>query len=387
MTSEGAVPAEPLLLGAGPSPLPDSVRERLAAVPPSPMDPAFTAVMDETQQLLREAFATRARATLPLSASSGAGMETVIANFVDPGDRVVCGVAGPFGERLAAAMVRAGADVERVEAPWGRAIPLEELVGAAGEGCAILAVVHGEHATGVCQPLDGLGQACRERDALLVVDCGLTLGGQALRVDEQLVDAAFSVSHACLGAPPGLAPLTAGDRALRKLERRVRPGRSWYFDLVGLLAQWTDGGPGRRLHHTPPVQLILALHEALRLVHEEWLPTRWERHRRAHAALRDAVAVVGLERLAPDGEELRPALAVRVPDGIDELAIRRRLRAVHGIEIAPGPGPLAGRVWVLSVMGLTAAREPQERLVAALATELGHDPSDALAALAEGWRA
>jgi alanine-glyoxylate transaminase / serine-glyoxylate transaminase / serine-pyruvate transaminase len=376
-----------LLLGAGPSPLPDSVRERLAALAPSPADPAFTTIMDETQELLREAFATRARATLPISGSSGAGMETVVTNFVDPGDRVVCGVAGPLGERLAGAIARAGADVERVEAPWGRAIPPDRLIQATRDGCAVLAVVHGEHATGVCQPLHGLGEVCREREALLVVDCAITLGGQALRADEQFVDAAFSVSHACLGAPPGLAPLMAGDRALRKLERRIRPGHSWYFDLVGLLAQWTDGGPGRTLHHTPPVQLILALHEALRLVREEWLPTRWERHRRAHAALRDALAVVGLERLAPEGEELRPALAVRVPDGVDEQAVRGRLRAVHGVEIAPSIGALAGRVWVIAVMGTTAAREPQARLVAALATELGHDPADALEALAEGWRA
>jgi alanine-glyoxylate transaminase/serine-glyoxylate transaminase/serine-pyruvate transaminase len=383
----GEGPAEPLLLGAGPSPLPDSVRECLAAPAPSPADPAFTTVMDETQELLREAFGTLARATLPISGSSGAGMEAAVANFIDPGDRVVCGVAGPLGERLAGAMVRAGADVQRIEAPWGRAIPPERLIDAVHGGCDVLAVAHGEHATGVCQPLNGLGEACRERDALLIVDCALTLGGQALRVDEQLIDAAFAVSHACLGAPPGLAPLAAGDRALRKLERRVRPGHSWYFDLVGLLAHWTGGGPGRTLHHTPPVQLILALHEALRLVREEWLPTRWERHRRAHAALRDALAVVGLERLAPDGEELRPALAVRVPDGVDEHAVRRRLRAVHGIEIASSIGALAGRVWVVAVMGANAAREPQQRLVAALATELGHDPADALEALAEGWRA
>ena len=387
MTGEGSVSAEPLLLGAGPSPLPDSVRARLAEPAPSPTDPAFTAIMDETQQLLREAFGTRARATMPITGSSGAGMETVVANFVDSGDRVVCGVAGPLGERLAGAIARVGADVERVEAPWGRAIPQERLIDEVRKDCAVLAVVHGEHTTGVCQPLQGLGEACRERDALLVVDCGITLGGQALRVDEQLVDAAFSISHACLSAPPGLAPLTATDRALRKLERRVRPGRSWYFDLVGLLAHWTSGGPGRTLHHTPPVELILALHEALRLVHEEWLPTRWERHRRAHAALRDALAVLGLERLAPDGEELRPALAVRVPDGVDDHAVRSRLRSNHGIEIAPGIGALAGRVWVVGVMGMTAAREPQARLVAALATELGQDPTDALEALAEGWRA
>jgi alanine-glyoxylate transaminase/serine-glyoxylate transaminase/serine-pyruvate transaminase len=157
---------------------------------------------------------------------------------------------------------------------------------------------------------------------------------------------------------------------------------------VGLLAQWTDGGRGRTLHHVPPVQLVLALHEALRLaVREEWLPTRWERHRRAHAALRHALAALGLPRLAPDGEELRPVLAVRVPEDVDELAVRAGLRERHGIEITPGLGALAGGVWIIGVMGTTAAQEPQERLVAALAAELGRDPADPLAALAEGWLA
>jgi alanine-glyoxylate transaminase / serine-glyoxylate transaminase / serine-pyruvate transaminase len=351
------------------------------------MDPAFTAVMDETQVLLREAFATRGRATLPLTGSSGAGMEAAIVNFVDPGDRVVCGVAGLLGERLAGALARAGAEMLRVEGEFGRALDPGRLVAAMDGGCSALAVVHGESSTGVAQPLDGLGAACREHDALLLVDCATSLGGQPLRIDEAQADVAFAVSHACLGAPPGLAPLTAGDRALRKLERRIRPGRSSYFDLVGLLAQWTDGGRGRTYHHVPPVSLILAFHEALRLVREEWLPTRWERHRRAHEALRDALAVLGLDRLAPDGEELRTALAVRVAEGVDEAAVRGRLRSVHGIEITPGAGALAGRVWVVGVMGETAAPEPQERLVTALAAELGRDPADAQAALAEGWRA
>lgn len=379
---------EPLLIGAGPSPMPDAVRARLCEPPPWPTDPAFTAVMDEMQVLLREAFFTHARATLPLAGSSGAGMEAALVNFVDPGDRVVCGVTGLSGEALAGALARAGADVIRVEGPFGRALDPADLIAAMDSGCDALAVVHGESSTGVAQPLDGLGAACHDHEALLLVDCAASLGGQALRIDESLVDVAFGVSHACLAAPPGLAPLTAGDRALRKLERRIRPGRSWYFDLVGLLAQWTDGGRGRTYHHVPPVGLILALHEALRLaVRDEWLPTRWERHRRAHAALRAALAVLGLERLAPDGEELRPALAVRVPEGVSEARVRGRLRTEHGVEITPGAGVLAGRVWVVGVMGVNAAREPQERLVAALATELQRDPADAQAALAEGWSA
>ena len=152
------------------------------------MDPAFTAVMDETQVLLRETFATRGRATLPLTGSSGAGMEAAIVNFVDPGDRVVCGVAGMLGERLAGALARAGAEVIRVEGEFGRALEPGRLVAAMDGGCSALAVVHGESSTGVAQPLDGLGAACREHDALLLLDCATSLGGQALRIDEAQVD-------------------------------------------------------------------------------------------------------------------------------------------------------------------------------------------------------
>jgi alanine-glyoxylate transaminase / serine-glyoxylate transaminase / serine-pyruvate transaminase len=379
---------ERLLLGAGPSPVPETVREILAAPGVGHLDPAFTAVMDATQALLREAFVTEARATLPITGGDGAGREALVANFLDPGDRVVCGVAGLAGERLADLLGRAGVQLVRVDGEWGRALPTERLLAAVGAGCDALVVVHGETSTGVAQPLDGLGEACREQGALLLVDTTASLAGHPLRVDEQLVDAAFSVSHGCLNAPPGLAPLAAGDRALRKLERRIRPGRSWTFDLVLLLAYWTDGGRGRASHDMPPVQLICALHEALRLaVHDEWLPTRWERHRRAHVALRRAMAQLGLERLAPDGEELRSVLALRVPEGIEEARVRGRLREVHGVDVTPGAGRFAGRLWLVGVMGTTAAPEPQERLVTAVAAELGRDPADALAALREGWRA
>jgi alanine-glyoxylate transaminase / serine-glyoxylate transaminase / serine-pyruvate transaminase len=380
-----------LLLGSGPSIVPARVLEALAQPTIGHMDPAFTSIMGETIALLREAFQTDNRATLPISGTGSAGMEALVANFVDPGDRVVCGVHGLFGERMADELARAGADVVRVEGEWGRAIDAERLIAAARDGLDAMVVVHGETSTGVAQPLDGLADACRERDALLLVDCVTSLGGHPLRLDEAGVDAAFAGTQKCLNCPPGLAPFTAGERALAKLARRERPGRSWYFDLSLVLGYWSpdaSGGGSRAYHHTAPINLIYALREALRIaVDDEWLPSAWERHRRAHHALRDALSVLGCTRLAPDGEQLHPLLAVTPPEGIDEAAVRSALLLEHDIEISGGLGPLAGRLWRIGVMGAGARREPQAQLVGALCELLGTGAAEPLAALDEGWRA
>ena len=382
-----------LLLGSGPSPVPARVLAALAQPTIGHMDPAFAEIMGETITLMREAFGTENLATLPISGTGSAGMEAMVANFVDPGDRVVCGVNGLFGTRMADELSRAGADVVEVKAEWGRAVPVEQLIEAADGGdTAAIVVVHGETSTGVAQPLDGLADACGERDALLLVDCVTSLGGHPLRIDEAGIDAAFSGTQKCLNCPPGLAPFTAGERAIAKLQRRASPGRSWYFDLSLVLEYWNPdagaGGSARTYHHTAPINMVYALREALRIVvADEWLPTTWERHRRAHHALRDALAVFGCERLAPDGEQLHPLLAVSPPPDVDEAAIRKGLMLDHGIEISGGLGPLAGKLWRIGVMGVGAQREPQERLVSALATLLHADPDEPLAALADGWRA
>ena len=227
-----------LLLGSGPSPVPARVLEALSQPTIGHMDPAFAAIMAETIELLREAFQTENTATFPVSGTGSAGMEAMVANFVDPGDRVVCGVHGLFGERMADELARAGAEVVKVEAEWGRAIEPERLIAAAADGLDAMVVVHGETSTGVAQPLDGLADACRDKDALLMIDCVTSLGGHPLRLDEAGVDAAFSGTQKCLNCPPGLAPFTAGERAIAKLKAREQPGRSWYFDLALVLGYW-----------------------------------------------------------------------------------------------------------------------------------------------------
>ena len=377
-----------LLLGSGPSPVPERVLSALAQPTIGHLDPAFGALMEEMMGRLRRVMLTDNRATLAVSGTGSAGMETMVVNFVAPGDRVVCGINGLFGERMADALTRQGASVERVEGEWGRAIEPERLTAALDDRAAALFVVHGETSTGVCQPLDGLADACREHDALLLVDCVTSLAGQPLELDAAGVDVAFSGTQKCLNCPPGLAPFTIGERAQERLLSRSEPCRSWYFDLRAILAYWREdaaGAPPRAYHHTAPINMIYALNESLGIVLEEGLPERWERHRRAHEALRTALEPLGLKRLAPRGEELSSLLAVLVPSEIDEAAARRELLLDHGIEISGGLGPLAGRVWRIGVMGIGAAHEPQRRLIGALSEILGVDPTDSLSLLADAW--
>ncbi|MDQ6777763.1 MAG: alanine--glyoxylate aminotransferase family protein [Actinomycetota bacterium] len=384
--TDGVVLPERLLLGSGPSPVPERVLAALARPTIGHLDPAFGALMEEMMDRLRRVMVTENRATFAVSGTGSAGMQTMVDNFVSPGDRVVCGVNGLFGERMADALGRRGAEVVRVEAEWGRAIDVEALVAALDDRATALFVVHGETSTGVCQPLDGLADACREHDALLLVDCVTSLAGQPLELDGAGVDVAFSGSQKCLNCPPGLAPFTIGERAR---ERLVTPSPSWYFDLQAILAYWredTAGAPPRAYHHTAPINMIYALHESLGIVLEEGLPERWERHRRAHEALRAALEPLGLVRLAPADEALSSLLAVTVPKGVDEASARRQLLLDHGIEVSGGLGPLAGRAWRIGVMGIGAEVEPQRRLVTAVAAVFGADPAEALGLLGEGWR-
>jgi alanine-glyoxylate transaminase/serine-glyoxylate transaminase/serine-pyruvate transaminase len=371
---------ERLLLGSGPSPVPQRVLDALAQPTLGHLDPAFVEVMEEVAELLRATFRTTNRTAFPVSATGSGGMQTMVDNLIRPDDRVIVGVNGLFGERMSDALTRRGAEVVRVEADWGRAIPTEMLVAAAEEPFAALFVVHGETSTGVVQPLDALAEACAQHGALFMIDCVTSLGGQPLDLDAAGVDAAFSGAQKCLNCPPGLAPFTANDRALE----RVQGSPSWYFDLRAVLDYW-EGDGARTYHHTAPTNMVVALREALQIVQEEGLEARWERHAKAHEALRSALAQLGFERIAPEGEQLNPLLAVRLPEGVDYDGTRAALLQDHGIEIAAASGPFAGQVWRIGVMGEGARPEPQERLVRALARELGVDATVALDALHDGW--
>lgn len=370
-----------LLLGSGPSPVPERILAALARPTIGHLDPAFGTLQDDVAELLRRTMRTSNRVTFPLSATGSGGMQAMVDTLIAPGERVVCGVHGAFGARMADALGRAGAEVVRVEAEWGRAIELERLVEAAADPTTrALFVVHGETSTGVAQPLAGLADAIHAHDGLLLVDCVTSLAGHPLDLAAAGVDAAFSGTQKCLNVPPGLAPFTVGERGLGRLQRR-----SWYFDLQAMVDYWFAEGP-RAYHHTAPINMIYALHEGLRIVHEEGLEARWARHAQAHEALRAALEVLGFERLAPDGEQLHSLLAVRVPEAIDEAAVRGALLRDDDIEVSGGLGPLAGSAWRIGVMGEGARPEPQERLVRAVARRVAPgDEASAIRALEDAW--
>ncbi|HET6510432.1 MAG TPA: alanine--glyoxylate aminotransferase family protein [Baekduia sp.] len=371
---------ERLLLGSGPSPVPERILKALSHPTVGHLDPAFGAIQDDVAAMLRATMKTDNKVTFPLSATGSGGMQAMVDTLIAPGDRVVVGVHGAFGARMADALGRAGADVVKVDQEWGRAIPVERLLEALDDRTRALFVVHGETSTGVAQPLHGLSEAIRMRDGLFLVDCVTSLAGHTLDLDAAGVDAAFSGTQKCLNVPPGLAPFTLGDRALARLRRR-----SWYFDMQAMVDYWFADGP-RAYHHTAPINMVYALHEGLRIVREEGLDARWARHARAHDALRRALRVLGFERLAPDGEQLSSLLAVRVPASIDEAAVRGALLKDDGIEVSGGLGPLAGQAWRIGVMGEGARPEPQERLVRAVARRVAASDEDAaVRALEEAW--
>ncbi len=377
---------ERLLMGSGPSTVPSRIREAMAAPTIGLLDPAFLAFTDEVNGLLRSAMRTENPATFPVSGTGSAGMETMLVNFLEPGDRLVVGICGLFGERIADAAGRLGVEVVRVEAEPGTPVDRDLLAKALEPGAAALAIVHGETSTGVAQPLEGLAELCRERDALLMIDCVTSLGGYPLAVDELGVDVAFSGTQKCLNCPPGLAPLTFGDRARARLERRRTKVVSWCFDLQAILAYWSSGE--RLYHHTPPVNTIYALREALAIVAEEGLEPRWRRHARASEALLAGLAALGIEPLVAAEHRLNALTTVVPGDSIDEAAVRTRLRDDYGIEIAAGFGPLKGRVWRIGTMGVNADLEPVSRLVGAIAEIVAPEAAEeAVTRVAGSWSA
>lgn len=354
-------------MGSGPSTVPRRVLDAMAQPTIGHLDPAFLALADETNELLRGVMQTTNASTLPVSGTGSAGMETVLTNFLERGERLVVGICGVFGERIADAAGRLGIEVARVEARWGSPVELELLADAMRPGAAALAIVHGETSIGVAQPLEGLAELARDHDALLMVDCVTSLAGYPLAVDESGIDVAFSGTQKCLNCPPGLAPLTVGPRAVERLDARRSAVSSWCFDLPAILAYWAEGG-ARLYHHTPPVNTIYALRDALRIVAEEGLEPRWARHRAASRALVAGLGVLGIEPLVDPEHRLWPLTTVLPGSAIDEAAVRGRLLSEHGIEISGGLGELKGRAWRIGTMGINASPEPVGELIAAIAS-------------------
>lgn len=358
-----------LLLGPGPSPVSERVLAALAQPTIGHLDPAFLALMDEIRGALRTVLGTKNEMTLAMSGTGSAGMETVIDNLVEPGDKVVVAVNGVFGTRLVDMARRAGGEVTAVTAPWGRIVPLDELIATVRRiEPQLVAVVHAETSTGVHQPLDGLSEIVHEHGGLLVLDCVTSAGGMPVELDAWGVDAAYSGTQKCLSCPPGLSPVSLSPRAVARLEKRTRPVQSWYLDLSMIRQYW---GSDRAYHHTAPINLLYGLHEALAIVLEEGLPARFARHRDAHGYLAEQLATLGIGFVSQEGHRLAMLNAVAIPAGVDDAAVRKALLDRHGIEIGGGLGELKGKAWRIGLMGHGATRESVDRVVAALRVELG----------------
>jgi alanine-glyoxylate transaminase/serine-glyoxylate transaminase/serine-pyruvate transaminase len=365
-------PPTRLLLGPGPSNPHPVVSAAMAAPLVGHLDPYFLQVMDETMADLRTVFGTTNHHTIPMSGTGTAGLEAIMFNLLEPGDEAVVGVIGYFGQRLVEIAERAGATVRRIEAPPGEVIAPERVAAELRRGRPkLVALVHAETSTGAQQPLDAIGRIVREQDALFVVDCVTSLGGLAVDVDRRLIDAAGSCSQKCLGAPPGLGPVTFGPRAMAVVEARHAPAATWYLDLRLLFQYWGEaGGPrDRAFHHTAPVANIYGFREALRLALDEGLEARYARHRAAHERLVDGLAALGLSLFTPEAHRLPMLNVIRIPDGVDDASVRRRMLD-RGIEIGGGFGPLKGKVWRVGLMGTNATPAVVDRLLGELGAVL-----------------
>lgn len=348
---EELIPPRRVLLGPGPSDVHPRVLRAMATPVLGYLDPDFIRIMDGVAGMLRQVFGTAEGFTLPVSGTGSAGMEAGLTNLLEPGDVAVVADNGFFGARLSEIARRQGAEVDVVETEWGRTVPPEEVERALKRHARVklLAVVHAETSTGVLQPLDELAKLAHNHDALFLVDAVTSLGGTPVSVDETGIDFCYSASQKCLGAPPGLAPVALSARALDAIDRRKEPPRSWYLDL-GLLRKYWEGGT-RVYHHTAPMSMIYALRESLRIVLEEGLERRFERHRRNGLALRAGLRALGLTLLVPDEYCTYQLTSVTIPDGVDDAALRRRLRDEYDLEIGGGLGQYAGKAWRIGLMG------------------------------------
>ena len=345
------VPPHRLLMGPGPSMVHPRVLQALSQPLLGHLDPVFLALMNDIQALLRATFHTQNEFTIALSGTGSAGMEAVIANLIEPGDRAIVGVNGVFGTRLATMIERSGGLPICIEAPWGATIPIEALEQELARSAPVkaLVLVHAETSTGALQPLEDVGTLCRAHDALLIVDAVTSLGGIPVEVDTWGIDACYSGTQKCLSCPPGLAPLTVSPRGMGAIRQRHAPCHSWYLDLSLIADYWNDHS--RAYHHTAPISMLYGLREALRLVHEEGLPARAARHQVNSDALTAGLRALGLSPLPPPGHRLPMLNCVTLPDGMDETLMRTHLLQQYGIEIGGGLGPLRGRVWRIGLMG------------------------------------
>jgi alanine-glyoxylate transaminase/serine-glyoxylate transaminase/serine-pyruvate transaminase len=323
-----------VLMGPGPSDVPPRILEAMSRPTIGHLDPVFLKIMDEIRSGLRQVFRTNNEMTLAVSGTGSAGMETLFANLVEPGDKVLVCVNGVFGGRMVDVAQRCGAVVEQIDQLWGRAFEQEKVIEAIKSvKPRAVAIVHAETSTGVHQPVDRIGAAAHAHGALFLLDCVTSLGGLPVEIDKWEVDAAYSGTQKCLSCPPGLSPVTLSPRAVQRIEQRKQKVQSWYLDLSMVRQYW---GTERFYHHTAPINMLYALHE------------------------------LGIDYVSQEGRHLPMLNAVRIPHGVEDLPVRRRLLDEFGIEIGGGLGNFKGKAWRIGLMGHAASRRNVALVLAAL---------------------
>jgi alanine-glyoxylate transaminase/serine-glyoxylate transaminase/serine-pyruvate transaminase len=362
-----------ILLGPGPSDIHPNVLAALARPTVGHLDPYYLQIMDELQQMLREVFCTKNRMTIAISGTGSAGQETTVLNLVEPGERVLICINGVFGGRLADMAERAGGEVTKIERPWGEVFTVSEVKEAlARVKPKVVSIVMAETSTGAWQPMEEIAAAVRDAGAMLIVDTVTALGGIPVEIDKWQIDAVYSGTQKCLGCPPGLAPVSFSDRAVEKILKRRQKVRSWYLD-VSLIANYWGGD--RVYHHTAPINMTYALHEALRLLLEEGLENSFARHKKNQHALQAGLAEIGIACATQAVHALPQLNAMRVPAGVDDAAIRKDLLDRFGIEIGAGLGAFKGKVWRIGLMGYSSRQTNVLVFLAALEqllAERGH---------------
>src|SRR5688500_1455079 len=358
-------PSPRILMGPGPSDVHPRVLQAMSTPLLGHLDPEFVKIMNETQAMLRYVFQTQNRLTLPVSGTRSAGMEAAVVNLIEHGDRMLVCVNGVFGQRMADVAQRCGAQVTLLERPWGQVFDPNQVRDAAlRTRPKVVGIVHAETSTGAWQPMEELGKIAREAGSLLLMDCVTSLAGVPVLLDQWGVDAAYSGTQKCLSCPPGLAPISFSDRAAEVIKSRKTKVQSWYLDMSMVERYWGDE---RFYHHTAPISMNYALREALRLVCEEGLEKRWARHARNHRALKAGLTALGVEYATQEGHQLPQLNAIKIPAGVEDVPVRKKLLSDFGIEIGGGLGEFKGKAWRVGLMG--HASRPENVLVFLAALE------------------
>lgn len=363
-------PTTRVLMGPGPSDVHPRVLKAMSTPLIGHLDPQFIQIMDEVKEMTRQLFQTKNQITSVISATGSAGMETCFVNLLEPGDKAMVCVSGVFGTRMCDIVERCGAKLIRVDASWGKPIdPIQVKEALEKSSPKVVAIVHAETSTGVLQPLEEISKMVHDAGALFLVDAVTSLGGTQVKVDEWVIDAIYSGTQKCISAPPGLSPVSFSPKALEVMDSRKTKVQSWYLDMSMIRNYWA--GAKRAYHHTGPISMIYSIHEALRIVFEEGLENRFERHYRNHQMLRDGLEAMGFEFLVAPQYRLPMLNAIKIPAGFDDAVVRNRLLNEYNIEIGAGLGEFAGKVWRIGLMGESSTINHINMVLSALKQIMG----------------